>query len=186
MFFFFFFFLQRLDQKLRDNFRDARNNLFTQDNVRAGRLIIHRPILIIADRGIDLATMLHHTWTYQALIHDLLVRNENLFCKLMFVFICILQIFHCNIGSSTLKIDTFLDDRLMIQENEYGRLVESDTIVKWIGGISRSIWYSFFVVSKFLNILWSFIEVNSMNRISLGSGFESCGNQRQNGKKERI
>ncbi|VDM96453.1 unnamed protein product [Thelazia callipaeda] len=68
---------QRLDQKLRDSFRDARNNLFIQDNVRAGRLMIHRPVLIIADRGIDLATMLHHTWTYQALIHDLLDLDLN-------------------------------------------------------------------------------------------------------------
>uniref|UniRef100_A0A9J2PYL9 Sec1 family domain-containing protein 1 n=1 Tax=Ascaris lumbricoides TaxID=6252 RepID=A0A9J2PYL9_ASCLU len=67
----------RLDQKLRDNFRDARNNLFTQENVRAGQLNVHRPVLIIADRGIDLATMLHHTWTYQALIHDLLELDLN-------------------------------------------------------------------------------------------------------------
>ncbi|VDM38214.1 unnamed protein product [Toxocara canis] len=67
----------RLDQKLRDNFRDARNNLFTQENVRAGQLNMHRPVLIIADRGIDLATMLHHTWTYQALIHDLLELDLN-------------------------------------------------------------------------------------------------------------
>ncbi|VDK59206.1 unnamed protein product [Anisakis simplex] len=67
----------RLDQKLRDNFRDARNNLFTQENVRAGQLHMHRPVLVIADRGIDLATMLHHTWTYQALIHDLLELDLN-------------------------------------------------------------------------------------------------------------
>ncbi|OZC08440.1 Sec1 family protein [Onchocerca flexuosa] len=67
----------RLDQKLRDNFRDARNNLFVQDSVRAGRLIIHRPVLIIADRGMDIATMLRHTWTYQALIHDLLDLDLN-------------------------------------------------------------------------------------------------------------
>ncbi|MCP9264077.1 Protein sly1 [Dirofilaria immitis] len=67
----------RLDQKLRDNFRDARNNLFVQDSVRAGRLIIRRPVLIIGDRGMDIATMLRHTWTYQALIHDLLVRHKG-------------------------------------------------------------------------------------------------------------
>uniref|UniRef100_A0A0R3RUU6 Sec1 family domain-containing protein 1 n=1 Tax=Elaeophora elaphi TaxID=1147741 RepID=A0A0R3RUU6_9BILA len=67
----------RLDQKLRDNFRDARNNLFVQDSVRAGRLIIHRPVLIIADRSMDIATMLRHTWTYQALIHDLLDLDLN-------------------------------------------------------------------------------------------------------------
>ena len=33
----------------------------------------NRPLLIILDRHIDLATPLHHTWTYQALAHDLLV-----------------------------------------------------------------------------------------------------------------
>jgi hypothetical protein len=62
-----------LDQKIRDNLRDARNNLFVQENVRAGHLNIHRPILIIADRTIDFSTMLHHTWTYQAMIADILV-----------------------------------------------------------------------------------------------------------------
>ncbi|KAK6052126.1 Sec1 family protein [Cooperia oncophora] len=63
---------KRLDQKLRDNLRDARNNLFTIESVRAGQLNASRPLLIIADRSADLATMLHHTWTYQALVHDVL------------------------------------------------------------------------------------------------------------------
>lgn len=34
---------------------------------------MHRPLLVILDRGIDLATPMHHTWTYQALAHDILV-----------------------------------------------------------------------------------------------------------------
>ncbi|VDN55127.1 unnamed protein product [Dracunculus medinensis] len=67
----------RLDQKIRENLRDARNNLFAQENVRASMLNLHRPLLFIADRAIDLATMLHHTWTYQALIHDLLDLDQN-------------------------------------------------------------------------------------------------------------
>ena len=29
-----------------------------------------RPLLIILDRNVDLATIFHHTWTYQALAHD--------------------------------------------------------------------------------------------------------------------
>lgn len=62
-----------MDKKIRDNLRDARNNLFTQDNIRAGQWSVHRPVLVITDRGIDLTTMLHHTWTYQAMIHDVLV-----------------------------------------------------------------------------------------------------------------
>lgn len=65
--------MQKLDQKIRDNLRDARNNLFTQENVRASHLNIHRPVLVIADRSLDLSTMLHHTWTYQAMIADILV-----------------------------------------------------------------------------------------------------------------
>jgi hypothetical protein len=32
-----------------------------------------RPLLVILDRNVDLATPLHHTWTYQALAHDVLV-----------------------------------------------------------------------------------------------------------------
>lgn len=41
---------QRLDQKLRDNLRDARNNLFAMESIRAGQLHASRPILLIADR----------------------------------------------------------------------------------------------------------------------------------------
>ncbi|KAK6741731.1 hypothetical protein RB195_009542 [Necator americanus] len=68
---------KRLDQKLRDNLRDARNNLFTVESIRAGQLNASRPLLLIADRSADLATMLHHTWTYQALIHDVLELDQN-------------------------------------------------------------------------------------------------------------
>ncbi|CAF4772981.1 unnamed protein product, partial [Rotaria magnacalcarata] len=35
-----------------------------------------RPVLVILDRSIDLASLLHHTWTYQALAHDILVRFQ--------------------------------------------------------------------------------------------------------------
>ena len=33
-----------------------------------------RPLFVLADRNLDLATPLHHTWTYQALIHVVVVR----------------------------------------------------------------------------------------------------------------
>lgn len=36
-----------------------------------------RPLLLIADRSADLTTMLHHTWSYQALVHDVLVRERE-------------------------------------------------------------------------------------------------------------
>uniref|UniRef100_A0A183C2X0 Sec1 family domain-containing protein 1 n=1 Tax=Globodera pallida TaxID=36090 RepID=A0A183C2X0_GLOPA len=68
---------EKLDQKIRDNLRDARNNLFVQENIRAGHLSIHRPVLVIADRAIDLSTMMHHTWTYQAMIADILDMELN-------------------------------------------------------------------------------------------------------------
>lgn len=36
-----------------------------------------RPLLAIVDRHVDISTMLHHTWTYQALAHDLLEYKLN-------------------------------------------------------------------------------------------------------------
>ncbi|XP_006108302.2 sec1 family domain-containing protein 1-like [Myotis lucifugus] len=65
----------KLDKKLRENLRDARNSLFTGDTLGAGQFSFQRPLLVLVDRNIDLATPLHHTWTYQALVHDVLVRS---------------------------------------------------------------------------------------------------------------
>uniref|UniRef100_A0A8C4WV75 Sec1 family domain containing 1 n=1 Tax=Eptatretus burgeri TaxID=7764 RepID=A0A8C4WV75_EPTBU len=42
---------EKLDKRLRENLRD-------------------RPLLFLADRAVDLANPLHHSWTYQALVHD--------------------------------------------------------------------------------------------------------------------
>lgn len=36
-----------------------------------------RPVLIILDRSVDMATVFHHTWTYQALAHDVLELSLN-------------------------------------------------------------------------------------------------------------
>jgi len=36
-----------------------------------------RPLLCILDRDFDLITMLHHTWTYQAMMHDILGMKLN-------------------------------------------------------------------------------------------------------------
>uniref|UniRef100_H2TZC2 Sec1 family domain-containing protein 1 n=1 Tax=Takifugu rubripes TaxID=31033 RepID=H2TZC2_TAKRU len=66
------FLLQKLDKKLRENLRDARNSLFTGDNMASGQFSFQRPLFVLVDRNIDMATPLHHTWTYQALIHDVL------------------------------------------------------------------------------------------------------------------
>uniref|UniRef100_A0A3B1JBJ3 Sec1 family domain containing 1 n=1 Tax=Astyanax mexicanus TaxID=7994 RepID=A0A3B1JBJ3_ASTMX len=67
----------KLDKKLRENLRDARNSLFTGDTMGAGQFSFQRPLFVLADRNLDLATPLHHTWTYQALIHDVLDLHLN-------------------------------------------------------------------------------------------------------------
>uniref|UniRef100_A0A7N6BBJ9 Sec1 family domain-containing protein 1 n=1 Tax=Anabas testudineus TaxID=64144 RepID=A0A7N6BBJ9_ANATE len=67
----------KLDKKLRENLRDARNSLFTGDNISAGQFSFQRPLFVLADRNVDMATPLHHTWTYQALIHDVLDFHLN-------------------------------------------------------------------------------------------------------------
>uniref|UniRef100_A0A8P4K5N7 Sec1 family domain-containing protein 1 n=1 Tax=Dicentrarchus labrax TaxID=13489 RepID=A0A8P4K5N7_DICLA len=64
--------MEKLDKKLRENLRDARNSLFTGDNMATGQFSFQRPLFVLADRNVDMATPLHHTWTYQALIHDVL------------------------------------------------------------------------------------------------------------------
>uniref|UniRef100_A0AAQ6APY5 Sec1 family domain-containing protein 1 n=1 Tax=Amphiprion ocellaris TaxID=80972 RepID=A0AAQ6APY5_AMPOC len=67
----------KLDKKLRENLRDARNSLFTGDSMAAGQFSFQRPLFVLADRNVDMATPLHHTWTYQALIHDVLDFHLN-------------------------------------------------------------------------------------------------------------
>ncbi|RZC33324.1 sly1 -like [Asbolus verrucosus] len=67
---------KKLDKKLRENLADARNNLLHSD-AQAGNFNFQRPLLIILDRNVDMATPLHHTWTYQALAHDLLNLSLN-------------------------------------------------------------------------------------------------------------
>ncbi|XP_064624116.1 sec1 family domain-containing protein 1-like [Lineus longissimus] len=68
---------EKLDKKLRENLRDARNSLFTTDSIQSGQFSFQRPLLVILDRNIDLATPFHHTWTYQALVHDVLDLKLN-------------------------------------------------------------------------------------------------------------
>uniref|UniRef100_A0A1I8GP24 Sec1 family domain-containing protein 1 n=1 Tax=Macrostomum lignano TaxID=282301 RepID=A0A1I8GP24_9PLAT len=67
----------KLDKKLRDNLRDARNSLFTGSGDSAAQYSFQRPLLLLLDRSLDLATMLHHPWTYQALVHDVLGSRLN-------------------------------------------------------------------------------------------------------------
>ncbi|KAL7275081.1 Vesicle trafficking between the ER and Golgi [Rhizina undulata] len=70
---------QKLDRKLRDHILNSReNNLFSAS--RTSSTSPHaqtRPVLVILDRNIDLIPMLSHSWTYQALVHDVLNMRLN-------------------------------------------------------------------------------------------------------------
>ena len=52
-------------------------NILKFDFFQGGQLSFYRPLLVILDRQVDLATPLHHTWTYQALAHDVLQYHLN-------------------------------------------------------------------------------------------------------------
>ncbi|KAG2179061.1 hypothetical protein INT43_001911 [Umbelopsis isabellina] len=64
---------RKLDTKLRDHVMNSRNNLFSESNSAS----VQRPVLILLDRSLDLVPMLSHSWTYQALIHDILELKLN-------------------------------------------------------------------------------------------------------------
>lgn len=63
----------KLDSKLRDHVMNSRTNLFS-DNTTSN---LQRPVLILLDRSMDLTPMLSHSWTYEALIHDVLQMKLN-------------------------------------------------------------------------------------------------------------
>lgn len=67
---------KKLEKKLKENLFDPRNNLFHSD-MQSGNFNFQRPLLIILDRNVDMATPLHHTWSYQALAHDVLDLTLN-------------------------------------------------------------------------------------------------------------
>lgn len=71
----------KLTKKIRETLRDSRNYLFDNKDTKSGGstlgLSFQRPLLCLVDRTIDMSTPLHHTWTYQALIHDLLNTELN-------------------------------------------------------------------------------------------------------------
>lgn len=62
----------KLDSKLRDHVMNSRTNLFSDNNTT-----LQRPVLILLDRSMDLTPMLSHSWTYEALIHDVLQMKLN-------------------------------------------------------------------------------------------------------------
>ncbi|KAH9286813.1 Sec1 family domain-containing protein 1 [Echinococcus granulosus] len=81
-----------LDNRFRESLRDSRNTLFSGMEHRAfseagknggasaaalNPFSFQRPLLIILDRVLDLATPLHHAWTYQSLLHDIVGIHLN-------------------------------------------------------------------------------------------------------------
>ncbi|KAF9580415.1 Vesicle trafficking between the ER and Golgi [Lunasporangiospora selenospora] len=64
---------KKLDSRLRDHVMNSRNNLFSDSNT----MNFQRPVLVILDRNLDLVPILSHSWTYQALVHDVMEMKLN-------------------------------------------------------------------------------------------------------------
>ncbi|OCF79126.1 hypothetical protein I204_01072 [Kwoniella mangroviensis CBS 8886] len=72
---------RKLDAKLRDHIASnasqrggaARDGAYGVDGLNS----LQRPLLVILDRNVDLIPMLSHSWTYQALVHDVLDMKLN-------------------------------------------------------------------------------------------------------------
>ena len=64
---------KKLDSRLRDHVMNSRNNLFSDAN----SMNYQRPVLVILDRNMDLVPILSHSWTYQALVHDVMDMKLN-------------------------------------------------------------------------------------------------------------
>jgi len=73
---------EKLDKRFRENLKDARNSFFSAMPSAIGDSgqqfsTFQRPLLLLIDRNVDLATPLHHTWNYQSLVHDVLDFSLN-------------------------------------------------------------------------------------------------------------
>jgi hypothetical protein len=51
--------------------------LFSGELTTALNVVTLQPVLVLVDRNVDMSVMFHHTWTYQALVHDLLDMKLN-------------------------------------------------------------------------------------------------------------
>lgn len=65
----------RLDRRIREHLKMANNAFIDGGGFAAAPT--ERPLLVLMDRAIDISVMLHHTWTYQALAHDVLGLRLN-------------------------------------------------------------------------------------------------------------
>ncbi|KAN0063034.1 Vesicle trafficking between the ER and Golgi [Thecaphora frezii] len=70
---------RKLESKLREHLTSARGsgNLFSEGGSGAQLWNQSRPLLVILDRNVDLVPMFAHSWTYQALVQDVLDLKLN-------------------------------------------------------------------------------------------------------------
>ena len=68
---------RKLEAKLREQISGSRGvtGLFAQ--AASSSFNQSRPVLILLDRNVDLVPMIAHSWTYQALVHDVLETKLN-------------------------------------------------------------------------------------------------------------
>jgi hypothetical protein len=68
---------RKLESRIQEHIATSKGatNLFTGGSGSAWST--NRPLLILLDRNIDLVPMLSHSWTYQALVHDVLDMRLN-------------------------------------------------------------------------------------------------------------
>lgn len=72
---------ERLHERLQEHFAKEGSHLSSPGvgaGAGGGARSLHRPLLIIFDRNIDLGVMLAHPWTYRALVHELLQFDMNM------------------------------------------------------------------------------------------------------------
>ncbi|CAD6931330.1 unnamed protein product [Tilletia caries] len=75
---------RKVDAKIREHVRSAGagggQHLFSgggAGDVQSWGATAQRPLLVLLDRNVDLVPMLSHSWTYQALVHDVLELRLN-------------------------------------------------------------------------------------------------------------
>ncbi|KAK4688348.1 sec1 family domain-containing protein 1, partial [Tremellales sp. Uapishka_1] len=68
---------RRLDAKLRDHIASSTSQRGGGGYGSDGLSSLPRPLLVILDRNVDLIPMMSHSWTYQALVHDVLDMKLN-------------------------------------------------------------------------------------------------------------
>ncbi|EST09950.1 Sec1-like protein [Kalmanozyma brasiliensis GHG001] len=70
---------RKLESKIREHITSSRGgtNLFSESSASHPSWSSSRPLLVVLDRNVDLVPMLAHSWTYQALVQDVLDLQLN-------------------------------------------------------------------------------------------------------------